>query len=217
LRRQVCVIRIVTNLHRYSCFDRRCAQADDDRRLSCCCCELVSPLSKETDHERQRGGLLPRAAAMCAQIAFKHQGRNPMKARFTVALSMITGIAAAVLFEMLPSNYAWAIQVQKDDHETTPIPMHVNTATVLMPPSQFVVRRARLRPTLSANLRLGEGLLGRRPQADRRLRLAEYPVPVGPFVRPCRALSMMSETCPVYPRSLRTSALHDRRKGHKLS
>jgi ABC-type nitrate/sulfonate/bicarbonate transport system substrate-binding protein len=64
---------------------------------------------------------------MCAQIAFKHQGRNPMKARFILALSMVTGIAAAVLFEMLPSNYAWAIQVQKDDHETTPIPMHVNT------------------------------------------------------------------------------------------
>jgi ABC-type nitrate/sulfonate/bicarbonate transport system substrate-binding protein len=63
---------------------------------------------------------------MCTQIAFKHQGRNTMKTHFIVALSMITGIAAAALFELRP-NDAWAIQVQKDDHETTPIPMHVNT------------------------------------------------------------------------------------------
>jgi len=50
-----------------------------------------------------------------------------MKAHFTVALSMITGIAVAPFFEMLPPNDAWAIQMQKDDHGTTPIPLHVNT------------------------------------------------------------------------------------------
>jgi len=40
---------------------------------------------------------------------------------------MITGIAVAPFFEMLPPNDAWAIQMQKDDHGTTPIPLHVNT------------------------------------------------------------------------------------------
>jgi ABC-type nitrate/sulfonate/bicarbonate transport system substrate-binding protein len=49
-----------------------------------------------------------------------------MKTHFIAALSMITGIAAATLFELLP-NYAWANQLQKDDRETTPIPMHVTT------------------------------------------------------------------------------------------
>jgi ABC-type nitrate/sulfonate/bicarbonate transport system substrate-binding protein len=54
------------------------------------------------------------------------QGTTTMKTHFLVALSMITGIAAAALSEMLPPNDARASQV-RSGHETTLIPMHINT------------------------------------------------------------------------------------------